>query len=389
MSQLHEREGASSGSGSDDSFDDSDIMSTSGQHEGDAKMDTTQKDQIKEVEEMAKTQTSYLRIWKVVVCITILAMASLVSAGTWIFLKSEEDSNYEGSYYEFVNTIRNAIRVHKRDLFVTMRSCSNSISGAAIAANSTFPFVTVPTFEILGNSVRQQSGAEFLMFTPQVEADDLTRWEEYAIANEGWYEESKQLDVASSETSSVKSDFMPGNISAFIYNPIDVPVSPANPPFYPIWQFTPPPFSPRILKANFAQLGFGDSVNTVNAVREGVFGETFDTSSSLGDSTLKPSDHAAYHAQFLVSSDVELSPFDRPHAFFFEPVHREPFNDASEIVGLISALLPWDRYFANLLPIGVKGITGVLENTCGQSFTYFIDGRKVSCAPFNHEHSLF
>jgi hypothetical protein len=382
MSKLQRRESASFASASDES----DIRSTSGQHEGDAEIETTQKNHVNEVEEMAKTQTKYLRIWKVVVCITILAIATLVSTGTWIFLKNEEDSKYEDSYHELANTIRNAVRVHKRDLFLTMRSYSESISGAAIATNSEFPFVTVPTFEISGHSVRQQSGAEFLIFTPKVEADELTRWQEYAIANEGWYEESKQLAVSSSETSSILSDFVPGNISAFIYNPRDV--SPASPPFYPIWQFSPPPFSPRALKANFAQLGFGDYLKTVDIVREGVFGETLDNS-DLGDWTLKPSDHAAYHAQFLVSSDVELSSaFERPHAFFFQPVFREPYNDASEIVGTINAMLPWDRHFANLLPEGIKGITGVLKNTCGQSFTYYLDGNKVSCAPYKYERGL-
>jgi hypothetical protein len=387
MSQLQRDEGAFSASESDDSFDESDIESTSGQHEGDAKMDTTQKDQVKEVEEMAKRETRNMRAWKAVVCITILAIATLVSAGTWIFLKSEEDSNYEDSYYEFANTIRNSVRVHKRDLFLTMRGCSDSISGVAIASNSQFPFVTVPTFEILGHSVRQQSGAEVLIFTPKVEADELASWQEYATANEEWYEESKQLAVSSSESSSVVSDFVPGNISAFIYDPSEDEegenLIPANPPFYPIWQFSPPPFSPFALKANFAQLmDFGGYLKTVDIVREGVLGETFD------ERTLKQADHAAYHAQFLVSSDVESSAFKRPHAFFFQPVFREPFNDASEIVGTVNAMLPWDRYFANLLPEGIKGITGVLKNTCGQSFTYYLDGNKVRCAPFNYERGL-
>jgi hypothetical protein len=386
MSQLQRDEEASSACGSDGS---SDIGSTSGQHEGDAEMDTTQKDQVKAVQEMAKTETNYLRIWKVVVCLTILAIATLVSVGTWVFLKGEEDDNYKDNYDEFANTIRNSVQVHKRDLFLTMRSCSNSISGAAIATNSEFPFVTVPTFEIFGHSVRQQSGAEVIIFTPKVEADDLTRWEEYATANEGWYEQSKQLAVYSSESSAVLSDFETGNISAVIYDPPDSDnedISPASPPFYPMWQFSPPPFTPIALKANFAQLfDFGDYLKTVDIVREGILGATYTEPTTLGESTLKRAAHKAYHAQFLVSSDVgSINAFERPHAFFFQPVFREPYNDASEIVGTINAMLPWDRYFANLLPKGVKGITIVLKNTCGQSFTYYLDGNKVSWAPFKH-----
>jgi hypothetical protein len=370
--------------------EDSDLGSTSSQDQGD-EMGTTQKDQVKEVEEMAKTQTQNMRAWKAVVCLTILAIATLVSAGTWIFLKSEEDDSYTDSYSTFTDTIRSSVQVHKRDLFLTMRSCSESISGAAIATNSEFPFVTVPTFEIFGHSVRQKSGAEVLMFTPKVEADEVTLWEEYASANEGWYEESKQLAVSSGESTSVLSDYVPGNISAVIFDPMEGSGSTplANPRFYPMWQFSPPPFTPFPLKSDFAQmLDFGDYLKTVNIVREGVMGQAVNERTNMGEAVLNQVDHAAFHDQFVSSAAAESSAYERPHAFLFQPVFREIYNDTSEIVGTINAFVPWDRYFADLLPEGVKGITCVLKNTCERSFTYYLDGNKASCSKLENERAV-
>jgi hypothetical protein len=348
-------------------------------------MSTTEKDQVKEVEEMAKIETKNMRRWKLVVFLTILATATLVSTGTYMFLKDDEDSSFEESYNSFASTIGDAAKIDMHNLFSTMRSCSNSISGAAIAANTTFPFVTVPTFEILGESVRQQSGAEAVVFTPKVELDEVTQWQEYAIANEGWYEESKKLAISSSEGTQTPSDFAPGTQLPFIYeiildengNPSVVPAV-NDPPFYPIWQHSPPPFSPVLMKANLP----GANLKAAGVAREGILGSSFFSDpSGLTALASKEEDHKVFHA--LVSSDSE-SLYDRPHVFLYQPVFGEIYDSTSAIVGYVSALITWDRYVANLLPEGIRGITCVVSNTCGQVFTYYLDGKRVSCALFKY-----
>jgi hypothetical protein len=150
-----------------------------------------------------------------------------------------------------------------------------------------------------------------------------------------------------------------------------------------MWQMSPPPFTPFVIKANFAALGFLDQFKTVDIVREGVLGVMQNENSAFGRTALKEEDHEAVHTK-LVSSATEAA-FVRPHAFLFQPVFRETYNDTSDIVGTVNALVSWDRYFVNLLPDGVKGITCVLKNTCGQSFTYYLDGNTVSCWPFAND----
>jgi hypothetical protein len=353
-------------------------------------METTQKDQVKEVEDMAKRESRNMRVWKCVVTLTVLATAIVVSAGTYIFLAGDEDSSFKESYSSFANTIGDAAEVHKHNLFSAMQSCSNSISATAIATNSEFPFVTVPTFEVLAESARQQSGAELLIFTPKVQVDEVTRWNEYATYNEGWYEESKQMAVSSSKGTLVQSDFAPGSPLPFIFevtldengNPSIMPAL-NDPPFYPIWQLSPPPFSPFLLKAHIGGIPeFSSSSKAADVAREGVLGSTtFSDIYGLTGLASKEEDHKAFHDKFSVSSDTE-SAYNRPHAFFFQPIFREIYNETSEVVGYINALVPWDSYFSNLLPEGVKGIACVASNTCGQSFTYYLDGNSVSCSLF-------
>jgi hypothetical protein len=353
-------------------------------------METTQKDQVKEVQEMAKRETKNMRAWKFVVSLTVLVTAIVVSTGTYIFLEGDEDSSFKESYYSFTNTIGDASEVHTHNLFSTMRSFSNVISAAAIATESEFPFVTVPTFEVLAESARKQSGTELLIFTPKVKVGEVTRWNEYATANEGWYEESKQLAVSSGESTSVLSDFAPGSPFPFLYeetrdengNSSAIPAV-SNPPFYPVWQISPPPFSPNFVKASIGvSPEFALGLKAASDNREGVVGSTtFSDVYGLSGIASKDEDHEHFHAQFMVSSDTK-SAYERPHGFFFQPIFREIYNVTSEVVGSVIAVVPWDRYFANLLPEGVKGITCVAINTCGQSFTYYLNGNNVSCAPF-------
>jgi hypothetical protein len=363
----------------------SDVDSSSGIHQAN-EMETTQKDQVKEVEEMAKRETKNMRAWKCVVTFTVLATAIFVSTGTCFFLKGDEHDSFEDSYYSFASTIGDATEVNTHTLFSAMRDFSNTISAAAIATNSEFPFVTVPTFEVLAGAARRQAGAALISFNPKVELDEVTLWNEYAIANEAWYEESKQLAVSSGESNSVLSDFAPGGPLPFIYttvidengNPSRGP--PRNPPFYPIWQVSPPPFSPYLIKANIGGVPeFAAGLKPVDAAREGVLGlTTFSDLYGLSGLASTEEDHEAFHAQFLVSSDAERSVFDRPHGLFLQPIFRKIYNNTSEVVGYINAMIPWDSYFADLLPEGVKGITCVASNTCGQSFTYHLNGDKVS-----------
>jgi hypothetical protein len=386
---------AKSDSFSDYSSDDELQLGTSAALDQENEMNTTQKEQVKEVQEMAKRETQHMRAWKCVVTLTVVLTASVVSAGSYIFLATDENSDFGDSYNSFANTIGDAAQVHKHNLFLTLRSFSNTISSAAVATNSTFPFVTVPMFEVLAEAALQQSESELLIFTPKVEVGEVTRWQEYATANEGWYEESKALHISSSKGRLAQSDFAPGSPLPFIYNTMvdengnPTPGPPVNPPFYPIWQLSPPPFSPYLIKANIGGVPeFSSNLVAADIAGEGVMGPTFFSDLyGLTGLASKAEDHEAFHDKFIVSSNTE-SAYNRPHAFFSQPIFREIYNDTSEVVGYINALVPWDIYFSNLLPKGAKGIACVASNTCGQNFTYYLDGNNVSCSQLKIECCL-
>ena len=64
---------------------------------------------------------------------------------------------------------------------------SDSLTSFALATNATWPFVTLPNFEIATSQpFASNVGAELVMFTPKVPKRNRRAFEEYAHKNQGW-----------------------------------------------------------------------------------------------------------------------------------------------------------------------------------------------------------
>jgi Adenylate and Guanylate cyclase catalytic domain len=60
-------------------------------------------------------------------------------------------------------------------------------------------------------------------------------------------------------------------------------------------------------------------------------------------------------------------------SLILHPVYDSIAED-NVFVAFLWAVLPWDRYFQQVLPEGIDGIICVLENTCGQIYSFQING---------------
>jgi hypothetical protein len=148
-----------------------------------------------------------------------------------------------------------------------------------------------------------------------------------------------------------------------------------------VWQVSPPPFHPGFVNFNLPTFpGNKEQLDATRKHKAPLIAEAIDLS-RLGIVAQNPADHDAYHDRFVdwtkpVSG--EYSAFGNPHSLITQPIFAELYDETSEVVGTIMGVVPWDRYLTNLLPEGVRGVTCVLKNTCGQEFTYELDGNRVS-----------
>jgi hypothetical protein len=264
---------------------------------------------------------------------------------------------------------------------LAFKSISNSITAEAKAAGTEFPFVTVPTFETLGMAARRLSGIEVLNFTPIVTLAQVPFWLGYSFGNQNWIHTSRKEAISSGEGTVQVTDYLPGNITQIIYDvgPEGVVPSQGDGPFLPFWQTSPPPFSPSLINYNVLDRPWMNPLfDSMKNIREAIFSGVEDFS-DLSETAFKPEDHEAYHTSLVDwVKDGSSSTYGHPHSLIMQPVFKTLNDDSSEIVGFVNGVVPWDRYLIDLLPEGVKGITCVLKNSCGQSYTYVLNANEVS-----------
>ena len=70
------------------------------------------------------------------------------------------------------------------------------------------------------------------------------------------------------------------------------------------------------------------------------------------------------------------------------PVFESLHNTSAPIVAVIVSVLPWDTYLNNLLPSGVNGIYCILHDSCGEMYTYNIDGLTASFLGVGDLHDM-
>jgi hypothetical protein len=296
-------------------------------------------------------------------------------------------------YKFFTAAIQNAANVHVRNVFGTSKMTAGQITKAAVETGQTFPFVTVDHFEILGRQFIHTLQVEQITWSPIIDAQEYAAWTNYSAENIGWLNQSVELYLAGSGSGYTHEDF---NFSDTNYEITTTGTELSSGPWSPIWQTSPPPFNSELINVDMYSLpvAFVEQ-NAMNILRRGVMSEAGNLKSAAVELTiaseneasakhdeedhlLEEEEHADEETDGHDHGDRHEHEVSRPHSLISEPVYASLFVDEStEIVGYVYTYFPWDHYMMNLLPDGVSGITVVLQNSCGQSFTYALDGQSV------------
>ena len=147
--------------------------------------------------------------------------------------------------------------------------------------------------------------------------------------------------------------------------------------YTPVWQFSPAPFNPFLTNYDPYFANYKRFVDRMIETKRQAFTSVIDVRWLSGTGT-SLEDHEAYHSQFVNIAENRSS-FEHPHATFSTPVFRDLNNaEESDVAAYLVSVIAFDRYVGNLLPGGVSGIYMVLGNSCGDTFTYNIQGSKVS-----------
>jgi len=154
-------------------------------------------------------------------------------------------------------------------------------------------------------------------------------------------------------------------------------------PFLPFWQSSPviPTYSPY----NWDGMLYStleDNFPSMNEKRE-VFVSRVQNliSPGMDAAALAQIDYLnGWYADFVDEGEDSKEPYTDilypmiDSASDFVTLPQNSTTDNGKVVGVFAATFYWRDLFKNILPPGSSSIVVVVENTCGQSFAYQIDG---------------
>lgn len=134
-----------------------------------------------------------------------------------------------------------------------------------------WPFVTLPVFEVHGSHAREQSCVEVFAFAPIVQQSERSDWLEYTWDNQGWVEQGREITI---QRKSIENDeyisthYTNDTISTDLYRG-DGGSSDSEGPHVPIWQFSPPPFNAKFVNWNLKDAPWMDEMLPAISIAKG------------------------------------------------------------------------------------------------------------------------
>jgi hypothetical protein len=188
------------------------------------------------------------------------------------------------------------------------------------------------------------SEAEMIMFTPVVSSQGSDAWGLYSFQNQGWIKDGLAVQG--------RGDVDPGPVTPAIHS--FAPLQEKEKESYaPLWQYAPAPTDAKLVN-----LDMFDAFPWYERLAKGVQAER----------------------HVLLSEEVNMTtlvPGDRIRSVSVHPIF-ESFKQDARILGFLSAVIPWDHHFSNVLPAGTRRLDIEVEDTCGSAFTYTVEGPSVS-----------
>ena len=251
-------------------------------------------------------------------------------------------------------------------------------------AGRTWPYITVPDFDRRGQRSRTDAYIKMIGFSPLVTYEDRHGWVNYTRQN----------------SEEILGSFSSRDLQQSIYRLDDkddeeVEVFPDdNIVMVPYWETSPAPYDSKLINYNLisddlyyflfnamqeSEHTALSAVYTNQHIYDHLFGPSNPSEITRDDELNERSGSGdtgdgSSGRRMLSFHEHHEGDFEVPHSVLMAPVYDNFNVTTRKLAGIIHGILPWDRYLTELLPVGTDGIICVLQNSCGQVFTFEING---------------
>jgi hypothetical protein len=289
-------------------------------------------------------------------------------------------------FADYSNEIIRSSANNAQNSFRVLETFARTITSTALYANQTWPFMTLPDFEVRANDLRDVSSAEQVAFAPIIRDQDREAFEAYTVEHQAWIQQGLDYEYMLSlsklgEDNDSEQDIQtesntiaPGtNMEGFAVFSQAKPITPfiwknaplthrAIPerdkgPLVPVWQTFPPPKNSYVVNHNLK-----DSTDFAADIERAIRNRTTVISDIVDNFKL-----------FGTAQTIDLD----PKSVVLQPIFQR-FHDAdAEVVAFLIVIKKWDLYFQQVLHDGAEPVIVVLQNSCGKAFSFEILGPRA------------
>ena len=334
-----------------------------------------------------------------IVMIMLIATAAVSCWQIYRIIRKGQVANFHTTFHDQAIKVINTFQWSVEQKLHVVDSLSISITSYANLKDKSWPMISIPDFHVLGSSTRSLSDAVSISFAPIVTKDQRYEWETYTKNNNQWIENGQQFEqLIATKRGTVNgtsaSSRLLGLLSAagstgttghprglklveddqqvissqisYISDHKKVPSS-GDGPYMPLWQSSP--VVPELV--NFDLLSsdqFYSGLQAMLASKAAVIGEVTDLSEE-NDVFQAFQEHWKEEAGVYGNDPVSK--------LYFPVFNRLQKGQANDIMGALMVVIFWESFLLDILPPGSPPIDVVLQNTCGQEYTYEVIGQDV------------
>ena len=329
---------------------------------------TTMEDsQGKAANTLARKEERAVWILRFMVLLVLAIVATAVCLFVYFGARQTEVEDFEDDFQDLSDKLVESFEATFNDRMEVMRDMAEDYTSYAKDANQTWPFVTLPDVEYRARRTAKLAKLLFMIQVPIIEASNRQEWESYSNSVQGWRAEALavQKGVSVEEIEPTLPLISPVITKNREYDTSDGP-------YYPIWQ-THPALAIPIQNFNFVnEERYANAVNTVVTTRRPVFPTTSDHWNVPVDDSRRTVLNA------FLAAYGETDTYDgSAYSSLYYPIMDE-LDGTGTVKSFLIFNIYWKTYFSDILPAGVKGVIAVMENSCGQSYTYRIDGTEAT-----------
>jgi len=273
-------------------------------------------------------------------------------------------------------------QLRAQEIFESLETLSTFFTSHVVATNSTrWPYVLIPDFQVHAMLSSKMIGAATLTLHPLVTKANRRGWEQFSqYAYYDWMEESHDYDrqvnpdlyiglrdeTVGSDPDKEAERWNATGISPSIWKAFNghrsvrEPVGAAD-MYFPEWQRAPASdYNPTTNLDMASQPDIKSAIDSMLEANAPVLTRITDASFLLDQ----------YDRRFSESMVNE------PHSYLLQPIYDGLEVDRA-VVAVLSAFFRWGRFFDNVVAENERGLMLILEGSCGQRYTYVLNGYKA------------